>query len=227
MKTIHFYHFQPSLMCSMGDFISWRTVVKPVYTLNPEVHILLSSGNRPKVTWQMLTKWRCATLPAKRRFQTYFECLVNITWLSRAYKDRTTLADNQCILPSHWHWTRELKNRSRPRAIFTTRLPSYLWIWGYVTHGTLDTRLPFPLVQLHKKRRRSLRTRLNSYINLLLLMLRSAWHYRFVLECIAFWCHYSLDWTTGLDYWTGLLDSPLTTCIIRQHKFLWCFSTFI
>jgi len=20
--------------------------------------------------------------------------------------------------------------------------------------------------------------------------------------------HYSLDWTTGLDYWTGLLDSP-------------------
>ena len=22
-------------------------------------------------------------------------------------------------------------------------------------------------------------------------------------------CHYSLDWTTGLDYWTGLLDSPL------------------
>ena len=24
-------------------------------------------------------------------------------------------------------------------------------------------------------------------------------------------CHYSLDWTTGLDYWTGLLDSPLTS----------------
>ena len=22
-------------------------------------------------------------------------------------------------------------------------------------------------------------------------------------------CIYSLDWTTGLDYWTGLLDSPL------------------
>ena len=21
---------------------------------------------------------------------------------------------------------------------------------------------------------------------------------------------YSLDWTTGMDYWTGLLDSPLT-----------------
>ena len=24
-------------------------------------------------------------------------------------------------------------------------------------------------------------------------------------------CHYSLDWTTGLDYWTGLLDSSLTS----------------
>jgi hypothetical protein len=23
-------------------------------------------------------------------------------------------------------------------------------------------------------------------------------------------CHYLLDWTTGLEYWTGLLDSPLT-----------------
>jgi len=21
-------------------------------------------------------------------------------------------------------------------------------------------------------------------------------------------CLYSLDWTTGMDYWTGLLDSP-------------------
>ena len=21
---------------------------------------------------------------------------------------------------------------------------------------------------------------------------------------------YSVDWTTGLDYWTGILDSPLT-----------------
>ena len=25
---------------------------------------------------------------------------------------------------------------------------------------------------------------------------------------------YSLDWTTGLDYWTGILDSPLTSKIV-------------
>ena len=28
-------------------------------------------------------------------------------------------------------------------------------------------------------------------------------------------CIYSLDWTTGMDYWTGLLDSPLTPKILQ------------
>ena len=26
------------------------------------------------------------------------------------------------------------------------------------------------------------------------------------LQLLNMGCHYSLDWTTGLDYWTGLLD---------------------
>ena len=30
-------------------------------------------------------------------------------------------------------------------------------------------------------------------------------------------CIYSLDWTTGLDYWTGLLDSPLTQKIMHTR----------
>ena len=36
-----------------------------------------------------------------------------------------------------------LKNRARPRAIFTFRHPSYPSIWAYVTHVTLDPRFPF------------------------------------------------------------------------------------
>ena len=34
----------------------------------------------------------------------------------------------------------------------------------------------------------------------------------FFVACRSFnkGCLYSLDWTTGLDYWTGLLDSPFT-----------------
>ena len=38
-------------------------------------------------------KWRYATLPTKRRFQTYLATLVNKTWLSEAYKNHSTLAD--------------------------------------------------------------------------------------------------------------------------------------
>ena len=31
---------------------------------------------------------------------------------------------------------------------------------------------------------------------------------------------YSLDWTTGLDYWTGILDSPLTPKIAYKRLHL-------
>ena len=34
-------------------------------------------------------------LPAKRRFQTYLASADNKTWLSVAYKDRSTLADTR------------------------------------------------------------------------------------------------------------------------------------
>ena len=30
-------------------------------------------------------------------------------------------------------------------------------------------------------------------------------------------CNYSLDWNTGLDYWTGLLDCPLSTQVSQQN----------
>ena len=35
-------------------------------------------------------KWHCATLPAKRGFQTH---LASKTWLSEAYRDHSTLSD--------------------------------------------------------------------------------------------------------------------------------------
>ena len=31
---------------------------------------------------------------------------------------------------------------------------------------------------------------------------------------------YSVDWTTGLDYWTGILDSPLTPKIAYKRLHL-------
>ena len=99
-------------------------------------------GLGSKVTWQMLAKWRCASLAAKRRLQTCLASLVDQTKLCEASKDRTTLADSQCSLLFHPHWTRELENRARPRAIFTIRHPSYPSIWAYVAHVTLDPRLP-------------------------------------------------------------------------------------
>ena len=37
----------------------------------------------------------------------------------------------------------------------------------------------------------------------------------FTKSPLKFGCIYSLDWTTGLDYWTGLLDSPLTPKILQ------------
>ena len=46
-----------------------------------------------EVTWQTLIKWRYATVSAKHWFQTYLTSLVNKTWLSEPYKNRSTLAD--------------------------------------------------------------------------------------------------------------------------------------
>ena len=42
-------------------------------------------------------------------------------------------------------------NHARPRTIFTTRHPSYPSIGAYVTHMTLDTRLPLLSRVLKKK----------------------------------------------------------------------------
>jgi hypothetical protein len=50
------------------------------------------------------------------------------------------VSDSGLLFHSNWAWARE--NRARPRTIFTIRHPSYPRIWAYVTHVTLDPRLP-------------------------------------------------------------------------------------
>ena len=90
----------------------------------------------------MLAKWRCASLAAKRRFQTYLASLVDQMKLCEASKDRTTLTDSQCSFLFHPYRTRVLENRAHPRAIFMIRHPSYPSLWAYVAHVILDPRLP-------------------------------------------------------------------------------------
>ena len=99
-------------------------------------------GLGSNVMWQMLAKWRCASLTAKRQFQTRLASLVDQTKFCEASKDCTTLTDSQHSLPFHPYWTRVLENRAHPRAIFTIHHPSYPSIWAYVAHVTLDPRLP-------------------------------------------------------------------------------------
>ena len=90
----------------------------------------------------MLAKWRRASLAAKRRFQTCLASLIDQTKLCEASKDRTTLTDSPCSLLFHCYRTRALENHARPHAVFTIRHPSYPSIWAYITHVTLDPRLP-------------------------------------------------------------------------------------
>ena len=99
----------------------------------------------------MLTKWRCATLSAEHPFQTYCASLVNITWLSRAYKDRAILIS----ISIAFLLTRIERESSKivlAHVQFSplATLPTFVY-GAYVTHVTLDTRLPFPLVQLKKE----------------------------------------------------------------------------
>ena len=96
----------------------------------------------------MLAKWCCASLAAKRRFQTCLASLVELTKFCEASKDRITLADSRCS-PSFSPVLNQSARKSRsPTRNFLDpppyRHPSYLYpsIWAYVTHVTLDPRLP-------------------------------------------------------------------------------------
>ncbi len=107
------------------------------------------AGKKRERAWDLKSHDKCwqngvapCSLATKHRFQTCLASLVNQTKLCEASKDRTTLADSQCSLLFHLYQTRELENRACPRAIFTVHHPSYPSIWAYVTHVTLDPRLP-------------------------------------------------------------------------------------
>ena len=71
----------------------------------PASQLISLAGKNQERAWCLKlcdkwTKWHCATLTTKRRFQTYLASLVNKMWLSEVYNDHTTLADNQCSLNS-------------------------------------------------------------------------------------------------------------------------------
>ena len=102
----------------------------------------MREGLVSEVTWQMLAKWCCASLAAKRQFQTCLASLVDQTYLCEASKDSTFLADSQCSLLFHQYRAWALENCAHPHTIFMICHPSYPTTWAYVMHMTLDTRLP-------------------------------------------------------------------------------------
>ena len=143
----------------------------------------------------MLAKWRCASLAAKRRFQTCLAFLVDQTKLCEASKDRTTLADSQCSLLFHCYWTRVLENRTHPRAIFMIRHPSYPSVWAYVMHVTLDPRLPL-FSRVHWKD-------------------RGAWGSGYI------WCTSVNKYALCKLH---MAQTYITTCKVRPHLLFWVHS---
>ena len=115
----------------------WNFPLPIIARLNATIMVIIAipaSKLRNEVSLTLI-KWHCATLPTKHRFQTYL--ILNKTWLSKAYKDRSTLADTQCSCSFSLALNQRARKSSSPTRNFYDP-PRFVHLVAYITHMILD-----------------------------------------------------------------------------------------
>ena len=119
-----------------------------IYTnLAPRLSDLFNVHEKRRRAWDLMScdkSWH-DVMKERRQQLSILKWSTNFSYqkqLFEASKDHDTLTWRLWHHIFHPHRTGVLENMIRPHAIFTICHPSYPSMWAYVTHMTLDPRLP-------------------------------------------------------------------------------------